>query len=334
MRTCRWLASSAAAVALLVPVFAQSPTIFKTDVSLVRAVATVKNPAGQLVGTLQKADFEIFDNGAKQEISVFEHHTGQSLSVALLIDTSGSTAKDLKYEADASSRFARALLEEGNIEDAISLYSFNWQVRQETRYSRDLKLLEARLKLLRGEAGTALYDALVFGARDLEPREGRKAIVVVTDGGNTVSKYTIDDALQAAQLADAVIYSVVVVPITNEVGRNIGGEHALQILAERTGGKIFFPAAGPDLDKVFREIITELRTQYLIGFYPKDVPLTKNPFHTLEVKVKQPGMHVSARNGYYGAALGVRPASSGADRVTLTPERQKPQPPPPTRPKK
>ena len=114
MTTCRWLASSAGALALLIPVFAQSPTVFKTSVSLVRAVATVKNQAGQLVGTLEKGDFEIYDNGAKQEISVFEHHTGQTLSVALQIDTSGSTAKDLKYEADASSRFARALLGEGN----------------------------------------------------------------------------------------------------------------------------------------------------------------------------------------------------------------------------
>ena len=325
MTTCRWLVSSAAALALLIPVFAQSPTVFKTSVSLVHAVATVKNQQGQLVGTLEKGDFEVYDNGAKQEIAVFEHHTGQTLSVALQIDASGSTAKELKYEADASWRFARALLDEGNPEDSLSLYSFNWQVRQETRFSRDLKLLEARLKLLRGEAGTALYDALVFGARDLEPREGRKAIVVVTDGGNTVSKYNIDDVLKAAQLADTVIYSVVVVPITNEVGRNIGGEHALQIMAERTGGKIFFPAAGPELDRVFREIILELRTQYLIGFYPKDVPLTKDPFHRLDFKVKRPGLQVSARNGYYGEALGVR--ASGEDRVTVSPERQRPTPP-------
>lgn len=289
--------------------------------NLVHALATVKNQEGQLVGNLEKGDFEIYDNGAKQEVALFEHHTEQPLSIALQIDTSGSTAKELKYEADASTRFARALLGQGNPDDRISLYTFNWQVRQVTHgFTRDLKDLEARLKLLHGEAGTALYDALVFGARDLEPREGRKAVVVVTDGGNTVSKYTIDDALQAAHMADAVIYSVVVVPITNEVGRNIGGEHALQILAERTGGKIFFPAAGPELDKVFNQIIEELRTQYLIGFYPKDVPLNKNPFHKLEIKVKRPDLRVSARNGYYGEVEGVRGDPSG--RVTLSPDRQ------------
>jgi Ca-activated chloride channel family protein len=321
MRTFRWLASAAALCAFTAA--AQPPTVIKVDVNLVHAVATVKNSAGQLIGDLNKDDFEIFDNGARQQVALFEHHTDQPLSVALQIDTSGSTAKELKYEADSASRFARALLGGTNLTDALSLYTFNWQVRQELRFSRDLKTLDARLKLLHGEAGTALYDALVFGARDLEGREGRKAIVVVTDGGNTVSKYTIDDALEAAHLADAVIYSVVVVPITNEVGRNIGGEHALQILAERTGGKIFFPSAGPDLDRVFNDIIRELRTQYLLGFYPKDVPLTKNRFHKLEIKVKRPDMTVSARNGYYGDAEGVTRGTS-ADKISVTPERQRP----------
>lgn len=321
MRTFPWLVSPVVVLALLLPLDAQPPTVIKVDVNLVHAVATVKTQGGQLVGDLAKADFEVYDNGAKQQIAVFEHHTDQPLSVALQIDTSGSTAKELKYEADASSRFARALFGEGNPQDALSLYTFNWQVRQELRFTRSLKDLDARLKLLHGEAGTALYDALVFGARDLEPREGRKAIVVVTDGGNTVSKYTIDDALEAAHLADAVIYSVVVMPITNDAGRNIGGEHALQILAERTGGRIFFPSTMAELDKVFGDIIRELRTQYLIGFYPKDVPLTKNRFHTLEIKVTRPDLRVSARNGYYGDVEGVR--GSPEDRVTLSPDRQK-----------
>jgi Ca-activated chloride channel family protein len=206
-------------------------------------------------------------------------------------------------------------------------------VRQEIRYSRDLRAVDARLKLLHGEAGTALYDALVFGARDLEPREGRKAVVVVTDGGNTVSKYTIVDALEAAHLADAVIYSVVVMPITNEAGRNTGGEHSLQFLAERTGGKIFFPAPGPELDKVFDDIIRELRTQYMIGFYPKGAPLTKDRFHKLEIRVKRPDLTVSARNGYYGEAEGGY-VGAGEDRISVTPDRQRPPAPEPPKRKK
>jgi Ca-activated chloride channel family protein len=313
----RLLVSYAFALGALI---AQQPSTIKVDVNLVHAIATVRTQAGQLVGDLAKSDFEVYDNGARQEIAVFEHQTEQPLSIALMIDTSGSTAKELKYEADASARFVRALLGEGNLTDAISLFTFNWQVSQIYRFGRDIRTIELKLKTLYGEAGTALYDALVLGARQIEPRQGRRAIVLVTDGGNTVSKYTFDEALEAAHLADAVVYSVVVMPITNPVGRNTGGEHSLQTIGERTGGRIFFPETGADLDKNFIDIIHELRTQYLIGFYPKDVALTKERFHKLEIRVKRPDLRVSARNGYYGEVEGVR--GSPEDRINLAPDRQ------------
>ena len=101
---------------------------FKIDVQLVRLLVTVKNAAGDLVGSLDKRDFTVFDNGVKQEIAVFEHQTTQPLSVSLLIDTSGSTAKDLRYETVSLAKFLNALVKEGNPDDAASLYSFNDQV--------------------------------------------------------------------------------------------------------------------------------------------------------------------------------------------------------------
>ena len=304
---------------------AQPPPKFTTDVNLVRVVTTVKTQEGQIVGTLNKDEFEIYDNGVKQQIRAFEHQTEQALSVVLMVDTSGSTAKELKYEADSASRFFRALLAEGNPEDAAALYTFNWEVREQYPFTRDLKGLDARLKLLHGEAGTAMYDAVYLGAQRLERRPGRKVIVVVTDGGDTVSKTTVHKALEAAQLADAIIYAIVVMPITNEAGRNIGGEHALEFMAKGTGGRCFLPTLGPDLDKAFTSIITELRTQYLLGFYPQNVPLTKDRFHKLEVRVLRPDLRVSARNGYYGEVEGGY-GGSPEDRITVSPERQqKPQ---------
>ena len=299
---------------------AQQSTVIRVNVNLVRVVATVKTQAGQIVGTLRKDDFEVYDRGVKQEVAVFEHQTEQKLSVILMVDTSGSTAKDLKYEADSAARFLRVLLSEGNPEDSVALYSFNYEVREQHAFTHSYKALEARLKLLHGEAGTALYDAVLLGAQHLEPREGRKVIVIVTDGGNTFSKSTIEQALEAAQLADAVIYPVVVIPITNDAGRNIGGEHALQIMAERTGGRTFLPALGADLDQAFSEIVTELRTQYLLGFYPKDAPLNKNPFHELQVRARRPDLRVSARNGYYGEVEGK--SGTPGDRISVTPERK------------
>src|SRR6202163_2890704 len=109
-------------------------------------------------------------------------------------------------------------------------------------------------------------------------------------------------ALQAAQLADSVIYPILVVPIANDAGRNIGGENALTTLALGTGGHVFAPTLGAELDSAFTHLIQDLRTQYVLAYYPKDVPLTKNRFHRLDVRVRNPQLRVLARNGYYGEA--------------------------------
>jgi Ca-activated chloride channel family protein len=271
---------------------------FKVDVKLVRIIATVKNNAGQLVGTLGRSDFQVFDNGVRQELSVFEHHTDQPLSITLMIDTSASTGIDLKYEVDSVNRFLAALFKEGNPKDALSLYTFNWETTLETGFTRRLDRLERALRGIRSGGGTSLYDALIFGAEALDNREGRHVIVVVTDGGDTTSAHNFDDALKRAQMADAVIYPILVVPIRNEAGRNIGGEHALIMLAQRTGGRVFEPTLGPTLDDAFTQILQELRTQYLLGYYPKNVPPGKDAFHTIQVKVR-PDLQVSARSGYY-----------------------------------
>jgi Ca-activated chloride channel family protein len=175
-------------------------------------------------------------------------------------------------------------------------------------FTRSVPALERSLRALRGEAGTSLYDAILLASRDVEDRRGRKILVIVTDGGDTTSHSDFQRAAEAAQLADAVIYPVLVVPITNEAGRNVGGENALTTLAQRTGGRVFEPSLGAALDQTFDQIIRDLRTQYLLAFYPRGVPPTKERFHTLDIALTGPvllersGLQVKARNGYYGEA--------------------------------
>ncbi len=289
----------AALLTFALALFAQEPT-YRVDVKLVRLLVTVKNAAGELVGGLNKEDFAVYDNGAKQELALFERHTEQPLSVALLVDTSASTAKELRYELDSVHRFLKTLFSEGNPEDAVSMYSFNYDVTIETSFTRRLARLEAALKGLKPEGGTSLYDALYIGSKDIEERDGRHVLVVVTDGGDTTSTRQYRDALEAAQRADAVLYAVLVMPITNDAGRNIGGENALTTLTGATGGRVFAPTVGPQLDAVFAEILRDLRTQYLVGFYPKNTPPARSRFHKLEVKLSRPDLRVLARNGYYG----------------------------------
>src|ERR1039458_3523084 len=126
---------------------------------------------------------------------------------------------------------------------------------------------------------------------------------------------------QCHESSKAVICAIVVMPITNDAGRNIGGEHALEFMADGTGGRCFQPTVGAELDKAFTSIITELRTQYLLAYYPQNVPLNKDRFHKLAVRVTHPDLRAFARNGYYGEVEGGR-GGSPEDRVTVSPDRQ------------
>lgn len=290
---------------LAAPLAAQDQEpVFRVDVKLVRILATVKNNSGDLIGGLGKADFEVFDNGVRQELSVFERRTEQPLSIALLIDTSASTAIELKYEVESVQRFARAVLNEGNAADAIGLYAFNWETIELTEFTRSLQNIEGSLKTLKTGGGTSLYDAICFAADAVDDREGRHVIIIVTDGGDTTSARNFHQALEAAQRADSVMYPILVMPITNEAGRNIGGENALIQFAQGTGGRVFTPGERGAVDHAFAEIIRELRTQYLLGFYPKNVPPSKDAFHRLQIRLKQrPELRVLARSGYYGESV-------------------------------
>jgi Ca-activated chloride channel family protein len=288
----------AIAFALATAAVAQEP-VFKVDVQLVRLLATVKDNGGATVGSLKKDDFTVFDNGVKQTITLFERHTSQPLSVAVLVDISGSTGKEMKYQTDSVHRFLQALLKEGNPDDAASLVTFNWQVQEVVPFTRNIRRFNTELRKLRGEAGTSLYDALYLSSERIQEREGRRVMVVVTDGADTVSNKNYHDALRAAQDADAVVYGILVMPITNEAGRHIAGEHALTGISQSTGGRMFTPGLNA-LDMAFEEILRDLRTQYLIGFYPRNVPLTKEEFHRVEIRVSQPGLRVLSRTGYYG----------------------------------
>ena len=289
-----------AAAALSVLLAAQETT-FKVDVRLVRMLVTVKDAGGQLAGYLEKGDFAIFDNEIQQEIAVFEHHTEQPLSVSVMVDTSASTGRELSYEVNSVGRFLRAIFREGNTKDAVALYSFTHGVHLRSSFTRNLARLEGELKQLRPEAGTSLYDATWFAAKDLEDREGRHVIVLVTDGGDTTSTIKFGEALERAHQADAVIYSVLVVPINSDAGRNVGGENALTTFSRSTGGRVFTPSTGEQLDETFRQILQDLRTQYLLGFYPRNIPLTSERFHRVRLETPaRPELRASARSGYYG----------------------------------
>ena len=286
-------------LALLALISANAQPNFKSEVRLVRLLVNVKNEAGELIGTLDKDQFTVFDNGVKHDIAVFEHYTTKPLSVSVMVDTSGSTAKDWALEVKSLARFLRALFGSGNERDSAALYTFNYDVTLQHDFTRNSKSLEEKLRFIKPEGGTSLYDAVFHAARDLQHRDGRHVMVVVSDGGNTTSSKQFKDAREAAQRADAVMYPIVIVPITNDAGRNIGGEHALQTLAADTGGRWFDPTIA-ELDRTFEEILRDLRAQYMLGYYPKDL---SPGFHTVRVDLPRKDLRAQTRTGYYGDSL-------------------------------
>ncbi len=284
--------------------------MLRVRVELVRLLITAKDAAGNVVTDLSPDDFRISDNGIRQKIAVFERQSGQTLSVSLLIDNSASTARDLKFEADSVSRFVKALLEGGNEKDRAALYSFNYQVVKQTGFTRQQSAIDQALHRLKGETGTALYDAIYLAANEFHGREGRHVMVIVTDGGDTTSSKDFQAAVEAAQRADAVIFPVLVVPIENDAGRNIGGENALTTIAASTGGRVFVPSIGASLDRAFEQIVHELRTQYMAAYYPKNVPASRDRLHHLAVEPTRPGLHILTRTGYYEESEAMLPGNA------------------------
>jgi Ca-activated chloride channel family protein len=271
----------------------------KVDVKLVNVYVTVTDANGAPVAGLKKENFHLQEDGHEQNIAVFDKESALPLSIALALDTSLSTRHDLPLEQASAKRFARAILRPV---DALSVFGFSETVLQSTSYTTDMHRIEEGIDHVRLGAATALFDAVYLASRSLDRRQGRKVMVLITDGGDTVSKYTYQEAARAAEEAEALVYSIIVVPIESSAGRETGGENALIQLSEDTGGKYYYATSMSQLDDAFRQISDELRTQYLLAYYPSQ-RLSNSQFRRIHVAVtglaEPASYHVRNRAGYY-----------------------------------
>jgi Ca-activated chloride channel family protein len=276
-----------------------SDTTFKVDVKLVNVFVTVTDEHGAPIAGLKKDNFDLAEDDKAQKIALFDKESALPLNIVMAIDTSLSTRKDLPLELASARRFAHAILRPM---DVMSLYQFSETVSELTPFTPDVRAIDRGIDRVRVGSATALYDALFLGSQALEPRQGRKVMVVITDGGDTMSKVNYQEAVRAAETAEAILYSIIVVPIEASAGRDTGGEHALIQLSADTGGKYFYASSLAQLDEAFRQISDELRTQYLLAYYPTQ-RLSNSDFRRIEVKVKgipsDSDFKVRHRTGYY-----------------------------------
>jgi Ca-activated chloride channel family protein len=272
----------------------------RVQTNLVSILANVTDAKGEPVIGLAQSAFQLFEEGVEQKIVRFEPQTNRPLDLALMVDTSGSAVIELKIERDAALHFVQEVVRPG---DRLAVFSFTSDVIQLCNFSDDPRLLEAAVRRVDpgADMGTSLYDAVVLGSQSVK-RQGadrRRALVIITDAGETTSYWKFDDARRAAVASDALLYTVVVRPMKSDAGWNTAGEHAIETITDSTGGAMFYPTDLSELTGIFDQINRELRTQYLLGYYPTPTPPAGSSRH-VAVKVNT-GDNVRYRKEYLTA---------------------------------
>ena len=240
----------------------------RVQARLVNVAVNVVDEHGAPVGGFEKKDFALFEDGREQTVAVFEREATSPLSIVLAIDASETVVTSERLERDAAKHFVRAILRP---QDEIDLMEFADTVREVVPFTNQAKRIEEGLGNLQHGDETALYNAVYLASQRLgatsEAAGRRRVLVVISDGGDSVSGKSYEQAVEEAERAGAIVYSIIIVPIAADAGRNTGGEHALIQLSEDTGGKYYYVVDPKDLEPAFSHISDDLRTQYLLGYY-------------------------------------------------------------------
>ena len=275
----------------------------RVQARLVNVAVNVVDEHGAPVGGFEKKDFALFEDGREQTVAVFEREATSPLSIVLAIDASETVVTSERLEREAAKHFVNAILRP---QDEIDLMEFADTVREVVPFTNQAKRIEEGLgEIGRGDE-TALYNAVYLASQRLGATSAtagrRRVLVVISDGGDSMEhgvKY--EQAVEEAQRAGAMVYSIIIVPIAADAGRNTGGEHTLIQMSEDTGGKYYYVVDPKDLEPAFSHISDDLRTQYLLGYY---APAEGNSgFRRIKVKLTDAAAdekyNLRYRTGYF-----------------------------------
>jgi len=289
-----------------------TPSI-RVDVDLVSVLCSVRDPRGALVNHLKQDDFILLEQGKPQTIQHFARETDLPLTVGLLVDTSNSQVRLIEDERRAAAQFLAQVIHPRDTAFLIGFDAKTGVLMDKTSSPKAIKaglekLRENSPRLQRGGTGrprgTVMYDAIHLAATDrLRHEPGRKAIVLITDGMDVGSKLRIDDAIDAAQKADAIIYSIYYVDSKAYSGAdwaNRRGRSVLLDMSEQTGGRFFRVDRKHPLKHIFDQIQQEMRSQYALDFVSSD-HTRDGLYRRLQVILRDPNLTAQARKGYYAA---------------------------------
>jgi Ca-activated chloride channel family protein len=262
---------------------------------------TVMDKKGRLVTDLSVDNFIVLEDGEQQQLQSVSRENELPLNVSLLLDASNSVRPKLKFEKDAAMNFLDAAIRRGQDEALFVAFSSRVDLIQD--FTDNLEDLRDAIQSVKASGTTAMYDAVFRVCEEKMPTApGRRAIVVISDGEDTASRHTIEDAIEMAQKAEVSVYCIG----TTNAGPfgvvrgsvDAPGNKELTRIAEETGGKSYFPASLDELDKIFADISAELRAQYIL-FYASANQVRDGKFRKIEVKVvNRDGVRVRVKRGF------------------------------------
>jgi Ca-activated chloride channel homolog len=276
----------------------QQGGVFRSGAKMVPIYATVTDAQGALVPNLAREDFDVLDNNVRQDIVVFENQT-QPITAVVMLDSSGSMTTSLKLVKAGAEQFVIRLLPD----DRAQVGAFNDKVEFSGSFTSDRDELIAALRELDYGNPTRLYDAIDQSLDRLAGIEGRRVIVVLTDGEDTASKAGQGDVLGRATADEVMIYGIGLESVYFNGMRQVrtNPDRVVRKLADETGGGYFLLKETADLNTTFTRIAQELHSQYVLGFSPATLD---GKVHRLTVNVKRPGMKARARKSYVASSDG------------------------------
>lgn len=269
---------------------------FRTGVDITTFAVTVTDRKGNIVTDLVKEDFEIIEDGTPQAVQYFARGVGETtpaMHLGLMLDASGSMRADMKLAQSAAIKFLNML----PAAEDITLVDFDTQVRI-TRYpQRDFARLVERIRERKPEGWTALYDALGTYLDGAGEQDGRKVMVMYSDGGDTRSALSFSETLTLLKASQVTVYAIGLVERAGAARMQL--QMTLRQMAETTGGQAFFPSAMTDVESAYQQVLAEIHGQYHLGYLSSNTA-TDGAWRKVEITLKRDDLRVRSRKGYFG----------------------------------
>ena len=275
--------------------------MFRAGVDLVNLSVTVADKKGALVTDLTAGDFEIYEDGRKQALRYFaagaEAHAGPALHLGLVIDVSESMGDDMSFTKTAAVKFLNALTDAVD----VTVVDFDTEVRTARFSQAEFARLIERIRQKKASGNTALYDAIGVYLDDAGGQDGRKVMLLYTDGGDTQSSLPFHELIDLLKASDVTVYPIGLLEHESASAR-MHQRMLLQQMAEVTGGQAFFPTVVKELDGVYAQVVAQIRAQYTVGYVSTNEK-TDGAWRQVEIKIVRKdarGLRVRARKGYFG----------------------------------